>query len=41
MTFRRMVMATLITIQNRHPDRQLPLLPPPPNTIMKRFNTNK
>jgi hypothetical protein len=44
-TFTRMVRPTLSTtlriIQNRHPEPHPLLLPPPPNTIMKRFSTNK
>jgi len=34
----RMVMTTLSTIQNRHPDKHPPLLAPPPNTIMNRVH---
>lgn len=33
---------TLISIQNRHPlPEHPPLPPPPPNTIMKRFNMSR
>jgi hypothetical protein len=35
-TLMRMVNPTLSTIQNRHPPVEQPL-PPPPNTMMKRF----
>jgi hypothetical protein len=41
MRFMKMVMPTLTSIQNRHPDEHPPLLPPPPKTIMKRFNMNR
>jgi hypothetical protein len=37
----KMVMPTLTTIQNRHPDPHPPLLLPPPNTIMRKFNINR
>jgi hypothetical protein len=39
-TFMRMVNPTLSTIQNRHPPVEQPL-PPPPNTIMKRFTIHR
>jgi hypothetical protein len=41
MRFMKMVRPTLTNIQKRHPDEHPPLLPPPPNTIMKRFSTNR
>ena len=41
MMFMRMVRPTLTSIQNRQPDPHPPLLPPPPNTIIKRFNMNR
>ena len=41
MRFMKMVRPTLTSIQNRQPDPHPPLLPPPPKTIIKRFNTNR
>jgi hypothetical protein len=37
----KMVRPTLTSIQNRHPDPHPPLLPPPPNTIIKRFSIKR
>lgn len=39
--FIKMVRPTLTRIQNRHPDPHPPLLPPPPNTIIKRFSIKR